>query len=98
MKKILCTIFAIVFFQTPAFALLAPLEQSLKEMTAIITSREISNKFPPAETIQKIIKGQNSYLIQTERHEVNVEILEIPSKKVGPKEFKFVFGPLKDKA
>jgi hypothetical protein len=97
MKKLLCTVCVITLFNTPAFALLAPLGQSIKELNTILSSKELSQRFAPGETLQKITREEDSYLLQTESHEMKVELIYPPSKKIGPREFKLVFGLLKDR-
>ncbi len=90
MKKL----FALFVLATaPCFGLLAPLQQSIREVDAIIHSKELSLYFHQNDTLQEILKDGSNYIVKTEGKQVLVEVVDVPTKRVGPKEFRLVFHP-----
>lgn len=93
MRKTLFTLLFIGMMSSPVFAILSPIHQSVKEIDAILWSRELSQHFNQADTIQEIKRVDNGYVVITEDKQMMVEVIYIPSQRVGPQEFKLVFHP-----
>lgn len=89
MKKF---IFILLFLATtPAFAVLSPLYQSLREFKTLLDSPEIAANFSQGEQIEDIRRSKNSYIITTGEKQMVVDVVYTPSKKIGPAEFKLIF-------
>jgi hypothetical protein len=88
----------------PAFAVLSPMNQSVRELTTILASNELRSALPQGEFIQEITvqnlisqEGEPSvwrrlYTISTASDQVSVTLTYTPSKRVGPQQFSLEFS------
>jgi hypothetical protein len=92
MKKILFSLL-VLCSTTPGFALMSPLNQSIKEINEILTSRELSQYFHQNDKILEIkLEGEN-YILKTADKQMLVEVIDVPPQRIGPRQFKLVFHP-----
>lgn len=77
----------------PAFALVAPLEQSIREIHSILSARELRQYLRPNEVIRTISHIENGYIIMTNKRfvEVLVEYEEPEQGWVGPRKYRLLF-------
>lgn len=71
--------------------LLAPLEQNIAELQAILSDKRLSDAFEPAETLDDIWRLKNRYILSTPVRQMVVEVDYLPQKQPGPREFKLIF-------
>lgn len=85
--------FILVCYCSPVFSLLPPLAQSLVEMKAVLSSKELYSAFDTSETIQEITRVEDGFLVITEGQEMFVAVHydKISEKKVGPQKFSLEF-------
>lgn len=95
MKKFLILAVCAFFTAAPAFGALSPLNQSIKELQAILSSNEVAS-LPQGEPIRKIYHRQNSYYVKTKSKDLAVDVIYSQNQKVGPKEFTLQFHPLEE--
>ncbi len=90
MKKLIFTF--LLLATQPAFALLAPLEQSLLEIKGIVENPDMTSSLPSAEKILEIEMVESGYLIHTRSYTMLVEIVyEKEGGKLGPAQYKLIF-------
>ena len=65
MKKIIALLIIAI---SPAFAILAPLHQSVKEIDSILTSPQLPEYLPSAAQITEITKVEGGYIIISTTH------------------------------
>lgn len=92
MKKILFTLL-FFSFSTSGFALMSNLNQSIKEIDEILTSRELSQYFHQNDKILEIKREGENYILKTLDKQMLVEVIDLPPQRVGPRQFKLVFHP-----
>lgn len=93
MKKML---FALILLTTTSgFALVSPLNQSIREIEKILSSRELAQYFHQNDTIVEIRHEGDNYIVRTEDSQITIEVIYIPTQRVGPKDFKLIFRPAK---
>ena len=86
--------FLLIFLSSSVFAALPPLEQSSREMQAILTDRQLRQVVGSGESIEEIGKIEGGYLLTTSQHTVFVEVRYQKSEgKIGPAQFELVFHP-----
>ena len=78
---------------SPAYALLSPLNQSIVEINALLSSNEIRQAFSQGAAVKKIERVEYGYLISTPRVQMLAEIRYVPNKVPGRQQFEFVFHP-----
>jgi hypothetical protein len=74
------------------FCLLAPLQQSLKEIEGILNYPGLNEILPQGSEIETISKVSNGYLITTDQNVVNVKVIYEKKSQIGPKKFKLEFS------
>lgn len=79
----------------PALGALSPLDQSLKEIQAIVESQELRQNLKTSESIKDIWRVGNRYIISTENRQLVVDVVYSQRQGPGPKEFKLNFSPAK---
>ena len=93
MKKI---IFLIVFIMIAnvGFCVLAPVHQSSKEIKTILNDQKLYKNLTPYDVIQNIVKIKNGYLIITNLHMIQVDVIVKMDEKgfAGPKQFDLKFN------
>lgn len=95
MKKLIGTMLFLTLLSTTGFALLAPLEQSIREIQTLVNSPELRKNLESSETIQDIWKIGSRYVISTENRQMVVQVIYSPRTTPGPQEFKLTFFPAK---
>ncbi len=75
-----------------AGAALPPLAESMREMKAILEDPKLTDLLSMAEQIQAIEKNESGYLIRTQRHVLEVEVVSLPVSHPGPIRFELKFG------
>lgn len=70
---------------------LPPLYQSAKEIQAILGSPELSKRLSSGELIQKIERTNNGFIIETNHHQLEIEVVYQKTNLIGPQSFKLVF-------
>jgi hypothetical protein len=78
----------------PAFAVLAPIHQSVREIKAIISSPELREYLPSAYGINEIKKVEEGYLVITDVHCLKVNVVTDLPMRIGPKQFHLEFEGL----
>lgn len=92
MKKLLIAM-GLCLMATPGFALLSPINQSIREIQTMVTSPEVPENFGQIGTIQEIKREGNSFTLKTQEKEMVVDIIYSPAQRPGPRPFKLVFHP-----
>ncbi|MFA6118808.1 MAG: hypothetical protein WCT85_01280 [Parachlamydiales bacterium] len=95
MKKIIFIF--IILFSVKGFAILPPLYHSLNEIKAITSDERLSNELGSAELILEIKKNESGYLITTNKSTLQVDVIYIPQKMIGPGKFELKFYDKKPK-
>ena len=88
MKKILLIYSLIPGF---AFSALAPLSQSIREISAILSYPTLSDHLSVSSTVNDILKVDGGYLIITETQVLKVSIEYDKKKRIGAKKFTLNF-------
>lgn len=76
---------------TVANAALPPLAQNLVELKAILNDKELTQLLDMAEVIESIERTSNGYRIKTARKIIDVDVVYLPSRRIGPQSYKLVF-------
>lgn len=95
MKKSIFTLLLVCLCTSPAFALLAPLNQSIREFDAVITSKDLPDYLDPNDKIIDIKREDDTFTITTEQKQVIIDLVYSPTTRVGPKEFTLKFRETK---
>jgi len=88
MKKICFTAFLVLASQ--GFCILSPLNQSIREMNAVLDSFEL-RKLNQSEEIQEIVRSDSGFVVLTNDSVINVSIVYNPSTLIGPRQFSLQF-------
>jgi hypothetical protein len=91
MKKMICLTLMLVALGQSAFALLAPLSESIIEIRAILNSPELTQYLRSSDVIMNIEKTDSGYRIVTQQTKLTVELAYVPSKVPGPQQFNLKF-------
>lgn len=91
MKKFMGLIATFLLFSTPAFALLPPLYEGIKEVKTILASSDLSQKLQSGEILETIQKNDAGYLITTNQHQLQVDVTYKQTGKIGPAEYELRF-------
>ena len=84
--------FLSVFLSAPLFSALPPLEQSCREIRAILSNRQLHQLLASGEPIQVIERQEGGYAIGTPRHTLWVEVHYLKTDgRMGPIPFELVF-------
>lgn len=96
MKSFYSLLVAGTLFTHSAEGLLPPLYENIKEIQAILGSPEIGERLQSGEVINKIERTSNGFAIQTNMHQLDVEVVYQKEGRIGPASFKLVFGEPKE--
>ncbi|MCH9616751.1 MAG: hypothetical protein SP4CHLAM5_02360 [Chlamydiia bacterium] len=88
MKKVL---FLSALIPGLACAALAPLSQSVREITAILSYPSLSDQLSVSSSIEDIKKVSGGYLIITETQAIKVNVEYDKRKRIGAKKFTLYF-------
>ncbi|MCH9811768.1 hypothetical protein K0U07_03280 [bacterium] len=88
MKKILL---AACLIPNLAFCALAPLSQSIREITAILSYPTLEDHLSPSYSIEDIKKVDEGYLIVTKSQALKVKVQYDAKKRIGAKKFTLHF-------
>lgn len=89
MKKFLLTLMVTV--SLPAWALLPPLYQSVKEYKALLNDPRLEKTLNSGEFIQNIERKDNLFEISTNKQILKVDIIYHKQRTPGPAEFQLEF-------
>ncbi len=87
-----CWISLLFICTLPAWALLPPLAQSVREMEAILEDPRLYDLLGSAESLQQILRTPEGYLILTRKYAVRVELEYAMQRKIGPASFELSFS------
>jgi hypothetical protein len=91
MKKIITTMtFAIICTAQSAFALISPLNQSVKEIISILTDPTIK-QLGQNNPVLDVKKNEQGYLVITKETQMLVEVIYTPVRRTGPLKYELVF-------
>ena len=76
---------------TAAQAMLPPLYTSLNEYKVLLASPQLTKALDSGEWIEKIEHSQGSFLIETNKHTLEVDVVRDTQDVMGPERFHFVF-------
>lgn len=88
MKKICFTAFLLIASQ--GFCILSPLNQSIREMNAVLDSFEL-RKLNQSEEIQEIIRTDSGFVVLTNDSVINISITYDSKTLIGPRQFNLHF-------
>lgn len=88
-------IFSALFLCTSLSAALSPLNQSVKEVQEIISSKKFEKAFTQEDPIESIVHLENGYLISTKTQELMVEVEYDNSPHIGPIKYRLIFQETK---
>ncbi len=91
MKKFMGLIATFLLFSVPTFALLPPLYEGIKEVKTILASSDLSQKLQSGEVLETIQKNDSGYLITTNKHQLQVDVVYSQTGKIGPAEYELHF-------
>ena len=77
------------------YAALPPFFQSTEELTAILKDPKLHKELGSSETILEIKKDENFYNIYTKKYLVKVEVVYMPTNKIGKQKFRLEFNKKK---
>ena len=85
----LCSVFATVKQE----AALPPFYQSVNEIKAILSHEELTSLELSGELLLGIQRTEKGYLIETTDHWVAVDVVYVPTSRIGPVDFEIHFYP-----
>jgi hypothetical protein len=91
MKKLLFLLPAVMTLISTLDAALPPLYQTSNEINAILKSPEFGKKLHSGEVIETIQKNEAGYLVTTNYHTLQIDILYQENGKIGPAQFNLQF-------
>jgi hypothetical protein len=77
------------------FALLAPFEQSVHELTTILEDQRLSELLGSSTPIERVYRKSDGYIVVTKEKMVEVKIIHEKSDRIGPKSFHLEYGKVK---
>lgn len=89
-----CCMATIIGFSTLTSSLsaaLPPLYATLSEYKSLLRNPELAEKIGSGEPIQEIKRTDNGFLVTTNKHNLNVDIVYEPQDNPGPAKFHFIF-------
>lgn len=92
MSKYIALIIGVLTFVQPAFAALAPLNEGVVEIKAILSNEKLYDAIGSGETIQKIQKTESGYVVITREHELVIDVKYLPVSHPGPQKFELHFN------
>lgn len=90
MKKLALILLGVMCISQSGFAILSPLNQSIKELHALIHDPN-TKKLGNGNAIIDIRKSEKGYVLVTAENEMEVDMIYTPVKRPGPVKFEFVF-------
>ncbi len=75
-----------------SFTSLPPLYQGIKEIEAILQSKELFQYLSSADLIEEIVRIEGGYTILTKKKTVYIAVIPKKEKKIGPKAFELEFS------
>ena len=90
----LCCLGAIISLSTFSASLsaaLPPLYATLSEYKSLLRNPELAEKIGSGEPIQEIKRTDSGFLVTTNKHNLNVDIVYEPQDYPGPAKFHFIF-------
>jgi hypothetical protein len=91
MKKLAYAILSSLVLTPALHAVLPPLYQSADEIKAILNSEELEQRLTAGDVIMLIRKNDNGYTIISNKHQLQVDVINQPSYRPGPTHFKLQF-------
>lgn len=91
MKKLLALCGASLAVSTSLFAALPPLYQGIEELKTILADEKLGQLLQSGEVIEDISKNNDGYLITTNRHRLQAQVVYEPAARPGPAQFHIVF-------
>lgn len=89
MKRVLLFVALLPNF---AFCALAPLAQSVREISAILSYPNLEDQLVPSSAIEDIKKVDEGYLIITKSQVLKVKVVYESQKRIGAKKFTLQFA------
>lgn len=89
MKKIALSLALLA--AAPSFAALAPLNESIAEIQAILNNRTLRSSLKTSEAIQEIIRTEDGYLVITNNYQLQIDLKYLPADKPGPQKYELKF-------
>lgn len=74
-----------------AFAALAPLNESIAELDALLSDNQLTMQLGSGEPLLEIIRTADGYLLLTPNYRLRVDVIYLSQKRPGPQKFKLVF-------
>ena len=90
-KRFLGLAFTAAALSSPAIALLAPLNQSVAEMQALVSNPQLTANVPSSEQIVDVVRTPQGYLVLTTNYLMMVDVVYQPQTMPGPQKFDLVF-------
>lgn len=75
----------------PAFGLLPPLFQSVREIEAIVSSEDLKVKIPPSQPIHALTKVEKGYILETQDYQMAIDVVYKQQATPGPMQFELIF-------
>ncbi|OGN60322.1 MAG: hypothetical protein A3F40_00050 [Chlamydiae bacterium RIFCSPHIGHO2_12_FULL_27_8] len=88
MRKI---IFTAIFFTINCFSVLPPFYQSKEEIIKILNDPRLHEELGSGSLIIKIEKDNNIYTVYSQKYSVEVEVVYMPTDKLGKQDFRLNF-------
>lgn len=91
MKTISLLLLTFLIAAGNAEAVLPPLYESLKEYQALLNDKKLTEYLQSGELILDIKRNENNFQIVTNKHMLIVDIVYVPTGRIGPAEFRLEF-------
>jgi hypothetical protein len=91
MRKTLFILAASLTFSASSFAALPPLYQSSNEIKSVLNDPDFGKKLHSGELIESIQKNDKGYLITTNYHTIQANIVYNQTGRIGPIQYEVHF-------
>lgn len=91
MKKFFLILFLSFSLNANLSAILPPLYQGIKEVTAILRDPQLGQLLSAGDVLLSIEKNDRGYLVTTNHHELQANVIYTHEAKIGPQQFTIVF-------
>lgn len=91
MKKTLLILAAALVLNASSYAALPPLYQTSNEIKSILNNPDFGKKLQSGEVIESIQKNDTGYLITTNYHTMQANIVYTHTGKIGPAQYSVQF-------
>lgn len=91
MKRLVLPLLAFFAIVPSLQAVLPPFYQSRNELQSILSSNELAERIGSGEPIMIIERNDQGYLIRTNKHQVQIDVIYAPAKMPGPAQYRFNF-------